>query len=386
MDELSPTQKGSSNGQESTQSASSSGEKSTENIQQEVGTDENLNLLTLDKPVAEMNGSDLIELFGLSLKSPHSKRAIRECVAEEIDPLQKRLASLELSQNESTDLHAKLSERVEIVESKVDSLKNTPSSQMSNPFPREALAKRCNLIVSGIERTENETVRDLVSDLLTDLNIDLDGSFQARRIGPKDKQNQILVEFSAHWDKRKVYAARLKLANAGREGVFINEDLTKDQKHIFYEARQAAKSKLISSAWTYDGITHIARDAPGGSGKVQMAAIPSLEILQQRLPDHKISKQKMSVNLKWNSVPAKAKPSSETLVPDKEQDAAASDKEEGEIDEEPVPKDTKSKAKKSPRTSPRNANQTETETKPTAGTSRRSNLISRVVNGKNKKK
>ena len=136
MNALSPTGKGPSNGQESTQNASSSGEKSSENIQQEVGTDENLNLLTLDKPVAEMNGSDLIELFGLSLKSPHSKRAIRECVAEEIDPLQKRLASLELSRlskNESIDLQTKLSERVEIVESKVDSLKNTPSSQITNP-------------------------------------------------------------------------------------------------------------------------------------------------------------------------------------------------------------------------------------------------------------
>ena len=314
--------------------------------QTEVGTDESLsNLLTLTKPVTEMTGADLAQLFGLSLKSPESKRAIRECVADEIDPLQKRLESVELCQKETVESQDKLSERIVKVETEVTSLRNTPPTyQHSSNSQREALAKRSNIIISGIDFKENESTRNLISELLSDIDIKLDGSFQAKRIGPKGKQNQILVEFSCHWDKRKVYAARLKLKNAGREGVFVNEDLTKDQKHIFYEARQALKNKLISTAWTYDGITHISRDAPGGGGKVQMAAIPTLEILQQRLPNHKVAKPKaMSANLKWNSVPPKIKvvspsASSTTLVPDDDQKDQSAEKEEGEIVENPQPR------------------------------------------------
>ena len=344
-DTLSPSGKNAPQPHTSSSMATETINQSGKIQQNKVGADGSLsNLLTLTKPVTEMTGADLAQLFGHSLKSPESKRAIRECVAEEIDPLQKRLQSVELCQKETIESQDKLSERIVKVESEVTSLRNTPpTTQQTSNSQHEAIAKRSNIIVSGIDFTENESTRNLISDLLSDIDIKLDGSFQVKRIGPKGKQNQILVEFSCHWDKRKVYAARLKLKNAGREGVFINEDLTKDQKHIFYEARQALKNKLISTAWTYDGITHISRDAPGGGGKVQMAAIPTLEILQQRLPNHKVAKPKLvSANLKWNSVPPKIKvvspsASSTTLVPDDEKDLSV-EQEEGEIVEDTPPR------------------------------------------------
>ena len=141
---------------------------------------------------------------------------------------------------------------------------------------------------------------------------------------------------------------------------------------------------MISTAWTYDGMTHISRQAPGGSGKVQIAAIPTIETLQQRLPDISISKQKVPAALKWNSVPPKVKvnspsTSTETLVSSAQQET-----EEGEITDEQA---VEPKIRKSPRKSPRNAQtRAEVDEQSTAGPSGRGNFLSRVVNGKTKKK
>ena len=84
-----------------------------------------------------------------------------------------------------------------------------------------------------------------MSVLLQDIGINV-SQFQATRMGKenKDKRRPILVEFANIWDRRRVHAARTKLKSRGYKGIYINEDLTKEQAEIFYYARQAKKKNF----------------------------------------------------------------------------------------------------------------------------------------------
>ena len=89
------------------------------------------------------------------------------------------------------------------------------------------------------------------------------GAFKAKRIGKEgSKPRPILVEFNSIWDRRKMYASRIKMSKTDDlKSIYMNEDLEKTQAEIFYLARRAKKDKLIRNTWTYGGITYILKDS-----------------------------------------------------------------------------------------------------------------------------
>ena len=333
---------------------------------------EALNSTPLNKKCGDLTVEEMMAVFSSSLNLPTSKRVIRNCVqtevntlkSEHIDPLEKKVT--------------KLQEETKSIMGKLEGLE-AGNRQISTPrtfIQREETSRQGNLIFRGVKKEgEGKTPLDSIKAILGDLGIELNGAVQARRIGPRDKRDSILVEFSVYWDRRKVYAARTKLAGAGHKGIFLNEDLTIEQKHVFYEARQAKKQGMISSCWTYEGITHLSKDSR--DGKVT-AAIPNMETLKLRLPQYtptkefKVPDSTLKDKTNWNKVtPRRAAP-----------ERANSNLEEGEIEEEGAPaqtnpKDNKGKAeaptsdKPKMTTSPQNSRQPipTTSTEPIASTS-----------------
>ena len=102
-----------------------------------------------------------------------------------------------------------------------------------------------------------------MSDIITKLTKDVGysiGNFSARRLG-KAKENGnprlVMVNLCSVWDKRRIMSARFSLRNCGHEGIFINEDLSKEQAILFYEARMARKAETVVSAWTENGATYV---------------------------------------------------------------------------------------------------------------------------------
>ena len=53
----------------------------------------------------------------------------------------------------------------------------------------------------------------------------------------KNKQRLIVVEFASIWDHRKLYAASTELKTRGFEVSYINEDMSKEQAEILFNAR-----------------------------------------------------------------------------------------------------------------------------------------------------
>ncbi len=88
------------------------------------------------------------------------------------------------------------------------------------------------------------------------------------RTGPRvtGKPRDILVKFISYNVRARVYSKRAFLKDATnpnkKEGVFLNEHLTKQRSTLFYKAREGTKARKITSTWTYDGAV-ITRQLPG---------------------------------------------------------------------------------------------------------------------------
>ena len=196
-------------------------------------------------------------------------------VTKALLPLQKRVAELERAiQQDRSDLN-KLAKIVGSLEKLINELKtSTKEASVANKQVTDAVAelrtstheakqnaaqsgRMNNLIVTGLIESDDENMRTEINQLMQDMDCTIGGDFSARRLGKKrddGKPRLTLIQLSTVWDKRKIMASRTSLRNEDslRKTVFINEDLTKEQSSLFYEARQARKAGQLTSAWTAD--------------------------------------------------------------------------------------------------------------------------------------
>jgi regulator of replication initiation timing len=70
-------------------------------------------------------------------------------------------------------------------------------------------------------------------------------------------QNQcrILVTFNSVWEVRSIYRERIQAFR--NTGIFVSEDLYKDESYLFYVARTLKRKNIINSAWTEEGQVYI---------------------------------------------------------------------------------------------------------------------------------
>ena len=134
-------------------------------------------------------------------------------------------------------------------------------SQSRHSFNPGLLSRLNNIVITGVKEHTDENLQSLIKDIAKALDCQIE-SLKAKRLGKKNENitrpRQILVQLGSHWDRKKLYAARSKLngyedtdGNKPYDKVFFNEDLDKLQASLFYKGRQAKKSGLIKSIWTY---------------------------------------------------------------------------------------------------------------------------------------
>ena len=72
---------------------------------------------------------------------------------------------------------------------------------------------------------------------------------------------KIIATFGSIWDCRAIYKERMRLKN---HQIYISEDLTWKESHLFYLSRMLKKKQHIHSTWTEEGDTYfkVTADAP----------------------------------------------------------------------------------------------------------------------------
>lgn len=126
-------------------------------------------------------------------------------------------------------------------------------------------------------RTE-KAVMDLCEESLG-VVLDLADISTAHRIprGKGDKVRPIIVRFTTRRIRDDVYRARRKLRERQSTPVYINENLTRSNAHIFSEARRLLKIKKISGTWTNGGFVFIKRTTNPGEKPDKITDIEDLK-------------------------------------------------------------------------------------------------------------
>src|SRR6218665_3536314 len=119
--------------------------------------------------------------------------------------------------------------------------------------------------------SRNQRTPELVQSFLhmsrsyLDLDLTADDIIDIRRLFVKNgsKPHPVMVEFSSKITRDRILQSRKRLRSAPNRPdrpIYINENLTKRNAHIFVLARKLLRDKKIHSTWTYNGYTYIKSD------------------------------------------------------------------------------------------------------------------------------
>src|SRR6218665_1266808 len=119
--------------------------------------------------------------------------------------------------------------------------------------------------------SRNQRALELVQSFLhmsrsyLDLDLTADDIINIRRLFVKNssKPHPVMVEFSFKITRDRILQSRKRLRSAPNRPdrpIYINENLTKRNAHIFALARKLLQDKKIHSTWTYNGYTYINSD------------------------------------------------------------------------------------------------------------------------------
>jgi hypothetical protein len=236
-------------------------------------------------------GARIFAGFQAALQSPTFIRQLTDIVYQtinhEIKPLQTKLRETQSKLAELEPLIEKMAfvenklepllSRIEELEAQILKSNQELKDEKTRSHDSESMlhsGKGNNLILSGLPTPSDSTPAEFITNLADVMNIRI-GPFSTKTIG---RNNSILIHFESVWDKRKLYAARLKLKDHGFENLFISEDLLKTQSEIFFHCRQARKMNLVQSTWSFNGSVYL-KQAEGGG-----LIVSSLERLHTLVP------------------------------------------------------------------------------------------------------
>ena len=108
-------------------------------------------------------------------------------------------------------------------------------------FNRKPLIQTVNVITTRGQRQPNDNTGATSQQLPND------------NTGATSQTTKIMVCFHSIWDAKAIYRERMKLKNSN---IYISEDLTRNESHLFYLSRMLKKNKYIYSTWTENGDTY----------------------------------------------------------------------------------------------------------------------------------
>lgn len=77
------------------------------------------------------------------------------------------------------------------------------------------------------------------------------GMEKMEKSATSQNQSKLLVTFTSVWESRQIYHERVQALK--NTGIYVSEDLYKDESYLFFNARQLKKRKIIVNTWTEEG-------------------------------------------------------------------------------------------------------------------------------------
>lgn len=164
---------------------------------------------------------------------------------------------------------------IKLLRSEVGVLQATVSEQTSmiehlqnNANSTEQYSRRCNMEIHGVPFTKDEDLKVTLDDLATKLSIEgfnPDEVVACHRLrSRREGAPPILVQFTSVSGKEQWMMARKRLATLPRAGrqqkIYFNDNLTRTNKDIFWQARTKGREKSYKFVWVKNGTIFAKKD------------------------------------------------------------------------------------------------------------------------------
>ena len=193
---------------------------------------------------------------------------IKECISGKLTEVIKKLEQQENKQKEMLQTIEDLKNDFKEQQQRLTALKQSETTSVKTTTAQQGETKqrglRCHNLIITCEKIENEP-KDYVESLFLEKynkkpNIiavqELKKNSKSDTIQTKIVENQtkLLVTLHSVWEARQIYKDRVQVLK--NTGIYIQEDLSRDESYMFYRARQLKKMKIITQTWTENGSTY----------------------------------------------------------------------------------------------------------------------------------
>ena len=199
----------------------------------------------------------------LNILTSHEFSKILEVI---LQPYKDRISALEKSYAEQSSKITALENRLKSQETMAQTQNNTKNNSKNATYigleevkQIEMKQKYQNLILQGLPEEENENLQIRMAQILQE-KFATTAQIDCRRIGKKSttaqenegKQNirPVLISFNNIWKRRDIYRQRVQ--SLKNTGLFLCEDLPREQMSLAYLAREIKRKGKINSTWTQD--------------------------------------------------------------------------------------------------------------------------------------
>ena len=163
----------------------------------------------------------------------------------------------------------------------------------------EQYGRRQNLEIAGIPVKPGENTNEIVTEVAKLANVDItaDQISTSHRLPPKRSGNtignkptpppSIIVRFINRDVRNKIYSNRqllrkidvTKFSVDGTNNIYLNENLTRIRKQLFWKSKQRAKDAGFKFYWTVNGNIYVKKDDGIGTKAVMIKNEQDLELI-----------------------------------------------------------------------------------------------------------
>jgi hypothetical protein len=114
-----------------------------------------------------------------------------------------------------------------------------------------------NLFLNNFHRKPSMNAVQLINRRTTN-NAVPETDARGRTVSTDDSTTQdtkILVTLNSIWEARSIYRERVRALN--NTGIYISEDLNREESYLFYLSRKLKRNNVIVSTWTENGEVYI---------------------------------------------------------------------------------------------------------------------------------
>lgn len=237
---------------------------------------------------------------GVAMHGLHSNQAtdltslITTLISELRNTLNTRMDLLQgqinIKEGENVNLreeNLKLKEIITKQEAKIDELSRKensstlPKAQTSNGQQQKQRGIKNHNLVICCPDSPDSTPKEIVEDIFATKFKRKPSINSIQKLTSNQSTNEIklLVTLNSIWEVKAIYKERVKALR--NSGIYVSEDLNREESYLFYLARCLKKEKKIHNSWTENGDVYIT-ESMGSISKLLNLQDPILSQIKEK--------------------------------------------------------------------------------------------------------